>query len=342
MDSNNSSSLQWNKVQWSIINVPRERRLQTLGCLLAVSMPWLLLWVNFLFLFYFSNFWLLLWLLYVAWVFVYDQRAPSTGTRMNLWVRRLPYWKYFRDYFPAELVKTADLDPNKSYIFGAHPHGIIGLSLWANFSNEYSGFRELYPGVDVRLGTLTTNFQIPLVREYNLAIGLADVSKPTIMSLLKKHISIIIVVGGAAESLNARPGNTELVLQGRKGFVKLALQTGSSLVPIYSFGENELYDQLPNPEGSAVRKFQEWTKSHLGWTLPIINGRGVWNYSYGLLPRRHHIMTVIGSPIDCPKIEEPSEEQVNEYHTKYIQSLSQLYEDFKEKANQRENELRIT
>lgn len=336
------NKVQWNKVQWSIINVPRERRLQMLGCLVAVSLPFILFYVNFLFFFYLSRIWLLLWLFYVAWIFLIDKKAASGGTRMNLWVRRLPYWKYFREYFPAELVKTADLNPSKTYIFGAHPHGVISLSLWANIMNEYSGFRELFPGVNARLGTLATNFQIPILREYYLALGLTDVSKPTIMSLIRKHISVIIVVGGAAESLYARPGSTELVLQGRKGFVRLALQTGSSLVPIYSFGENELYDQLPNPEGSVVRKFQEWTKGHLGWTLPIINGRGIWNYTFGLLPRRHHVMTVIGAPIDCPKIESPSEEEVNEYHAKYIQGLNQLYEDFKEKANQREKELRIT
>jgi hypothetical protein len=37
--------------------------------------------------------------------------------------RELPYWQYFCDYFPAVLIKEADLDPAKNYIFGYHPHG---------------------------------------------------------------------------------------------------------------------------------------------------------------------------------------------------------------------------
>ena len=48
----------------------------------------------------------------------------------------------------------------------------------------------------------------------------------------------------------------KLFLNKRRGFVKLALQHGRELVPAFGFGENEVYDQLPNPEGSWVRWFQ--------------------------------------------------------------------------------------
>ena len=50
----------------------------------------------------------------------------------------------------------------------------------------------------------------------------------------------MLVLGGAAESLNAHPGKLELVLRGRKGFVRIALQTGASLVPCLGYGENDL------------------------------------------------------------------------------------------------------
>jgi Diacylglycerol acyltransferase len=50
--------------------------------------------------------------------------------------------------------------------------------------------------------------------------------------------AITIVVGGAEESLHARPGVLELVLKKRHGFIRMAIETGSLLVPILSFGEN--------------------------------------------------------------------------------------------------------
>ena len=35
------------------------------------------------------------------------------------------------DYFPIRLHKTCDLPPDRPYIFGYHPHGVIALGwLW--------------------------------------------------------------------------------------------------------------------------------------------------------------------------------------------------------------------
>lgn len=72
----------------------------------------------------------------------------------------------------------------------------------------------------------------------------------------------MIVVGGAQEALDAHPGSHTLVLGHRRGFVKLAMRMGADLVPVFSFGENELYMQVKNPEGSALRRFQvrDWAK----------------------------------------------------------------------------------
>jgi len=50
--------------------------------------------------------------------------------------------------------------------------------------------------------------------------------------------AVTIVVGGAEESLHARPGVMELVLKKRHGFIRLAIDSGSLLVPVLSFGEN--------------------------------------------------------------------------------------------------------
>jgi len=52
------------------------------------------------------------------------------------------------------------------------------------------------------------------------------------------------VIGGANEAMDAVPGLHKLTLKNRKGFVKIALKTGADLVPIYAFGENELFRQI--------------------------------------------------------------------------------------------------
>ena len=158
----------------------------------------------------------------------------------------------------------------------------------------------------------------------------------------KKGQACGLIVGGAAESLEAYPGKCKLVLKKRKGFARMALQTGACLVPVFSFGENDLFFTMPNPENSLLRRVQEKLKKWSHFGFPMFWGRGVFNYSYGLLPYRKPIYTVIGKPMDVPKIECPTDEQVNELHARYIDELVKLFNENKEKyLNDKETVLEI-
>ena len=211
-----------------------------------------------------------------------------------------------------------------------HPHGIIGLSAWANFLNEHEGsFATECPGLDVRFVTLKLNFFVPFMRELCLWVGLLDASAETIKYNLNHKRSVLVMVGGAEESLHARPGVAELVLNKRKGFIKIALQLGTPLVPIFGFGENELFYQVIEPDGSFLKRFQEKFKSLTGVALPFFHGRGIFLYDYGILPLRTPLVTVIGTPIEIPKIENPTTEDLDKYHKLYVESLRKLYYSYK-------------
>lgn len=56
--------------------------------------------------------------------------------------------------------------------------------------------------------------------------------------------AVVLVVGGAEEALDAHPGYHILTLKSRKGFIREALKSGASLVPAYSFGENDVFEQV--------------------------------------------------------------------------------------------------
>lgn len=66
----------------------------------------------------------------------------------------------------------------------------------------------------------------------------------------------------------------------------------ASLVPVFSFGETDLYDQVDNPEGSLLRKFQERFRKIIGIAPVIFMGRGMFQYSFGLVPQRRKVTTV--------------------------------------------------
>jgi 2-acylglycerol O-acyltransferase 2 len=240
--------------------------------------------------------------------------------------------RLFRDYFPAEIVAEERLDPEKKYLFGLHPHGVIGISAWANFFNTVS---PVLRDINYRIVTLASNFWIPITREWLLFLGLIGSDKKGILHALNSGLSVAIVVGGAAEALEIHDTYHGIVLDRRKGFIELAIRTGAHLVPVFSFGENALYNTFTeNEHGTKVRHWQERMKSALGWTLPLVHGRGIWNYSWGILPFRKPITTVVGKPIPVEHIKEPTQEQIDHYHELYKAALLALHEKWRVKVGE--------
>lgn len=79
------------------------------------------------------------------------------------------------------------------------------------------GFSHFFPGIIPHLLTLSSNFHMPFYRDILLAMGICSVSKKSCSNILKggPGQAITIVVGGAAESLSARPGTADLTLRKR-------------------------------------------------------------------------------------------------------------------------------
>lgn len=117
-------------------------------------------------------------------------------------------------------------------------------------------------------------------------------------------------------------------MSNRKGFVRLALKTGAALVPVISFGENDIFDQISD---SRLRKIQEWFLQATGVFPPLIYGRGLLQYWFGIIPRRNAITTVVGAPITIWRSESPTERDVNHLHEQFIKSLKELFEQNKRK-----------
>ena len=70
----------------------------------------------------------------------------------------------------------------------------------------------------------------------------------------EKGLAAVLVPGGALEALNSDEDKIRLVLNRRKGFIKLALRFGVNLVPTFSFGENFIYDQVKAEKGKELQK----------------------------------------------------------------------------------------
>ncbi|SJL07119.1 related to diacylglycerol acyltransferase type 2b [Armillaria ostoyae] len=321
--------------------VPLQRRLQ-MTAVASWSVLFVLLTCLFLYLCSFPPLWPLL-ALYHIWVHYID-KASIHGGRPSKWFRDFVCWKYFADYYPISLMKEADLPADRTYIFGYHPHGIIGMGAMATFATEATGFSKAFPGITPHLLTLSSNFKLPFYRDLIMWMGIASVSKRSCSNILEggPGQSIAIVIGGAAESLSARPGTVDLTLKKRLGFIKIAIQQGANLVPVFSFGENDIFQQMPNEKGTTVYIIQKKFQSIFGFTFPLFHGRGLLNYNLGLMPYRRRIVVVIGRPIHVKQIDKPDIEEIRRIQSLYIDELTRIWDTYKNDfAKARKRELNI-
>jgi 2-acylglycerol O-acyltransferase 2 len=329
-------------------HVPLLRRLETLAVLFHCTA---IVFLNALFFFLCAN--PFMWPLIIPYLVHLVVSGAATDGKLryrNEYIRSLRIWKLFASYFPTALHKTYDLDPTRKYIFGYHPHGIISHGGWAAFATNALGFKEKFPGITNTLLTLDANFKMPLYRDWLLAMGLRSVSRESIWNLLTRGGSngegmgraVTIVIGGARESLEAQPGTLKLIVNGRKGFIKMALRTGADIVPVLGFGENDLYDQLSPKTNPMVHKFQMFCLKVFKFTLPALYGRGVINYDIGLMPYRRPMNIVVGKPIKVTQSAIPEQAEIDRLHGLYVAELQNIWDAYKnEFAKDRKSEIQF-
>jgi 2-acylglycerol O-acyltransferase 2 len=271
-------------------------------------------------------YWLVL--LYAVHYYYHFDRCELGGYHNKI-LRGWSLWKHLANYFPISLYKTVDIPADRNYIFAFVPHGIIPFGCIVNFGTEGNSFSKLFPNLIPHCMTLKSNFYFPLSREYNFLFGLCTASRKCLKWILgnnggwkSKGQACVLVVGGAEEALYSEQGDYRIIIRKRKGFIKIALETGASLVPVFSFGENDSYSTYITPKNSIIRKVQNALKKLTGIAFPVTWGDG-------LLPYQNPINTVVGKPIHVNKDENPSQEKINELHRLFIKELIELFEENK-------------
>ena len=122
-------------------------------------------------------------------------------------------------------------------------------------------------------------------------------------------------------------------LKSRKGFVKLAMQTGASLTPVYVFGQSNLLSVLPG-KGSILGSMLEQFSRRLRISLSLFFG------DFWLpLPRAIPLLVVTGPSLPCMQLENPTEEQVDLKHAEFCKELVALFERHKRAYGWEEKQL---
>ncbi|CAH1374248.1 unnamed protein product [Tenebrio molitor] len=320
-------------IEFAPLRIPMHRRYETLAAaawFVVIAFGGFIGLIICLYLLFTSLWWFAL--LYATWIYL-DRHTCENGGRISVWVQNWRWWYHLKNYFPVnyDCAPGFALDAKRNYLFCCFPHGVLPVGPFNALGNAWCEFYKTHREFKVKSAILHQHFLLPFVRELALAVGTISCSANSLNYELSHpeggHI-VTLMPGGAIEAYNCHPGKYKFVVKNRKGFVKLALRNGSPLVPVISFGETDLFDQL---EGPTLRKFQEYIRKFLGLAPVMFIGRGFFQYSFGIIPQRRPVTTVVGTPIEVTKVENPTKEQVEELHDTFVQSLTTLFEEYKYK-----------
>jgi len=310
--------------------VPISRRKQAMACATVVYFPMLLLIVYSWSLARLRLSWPL-WLLYPLYSRLVDKEILSVAA----WLSFRKNWllQGCAAYFPATLFKadpTLTWDPNKAYLIGYHPHGVCGCGAALAFGTDVLGWREKFPGLEVRLATILMSWRLPLLWELLARLGCIPGDGTTLARAVRPGRAVVMNVGGRDESLDASTGQHVLTVRPKREFFRLALRNGALLVPSFGFGESELFQSARDVPGLAG-PLQAWIEGIVGASVPLFNGRSPFTYNLGPMPFRKPISVVVGTPLvpqQCHGME-PSDTQVEDLQERYVGALRALYERWK-------------
>ncbi|TMW68586.1 hypothetical protein Poli38472_006054 [Pythium oligandrum] len=273
---------------------------------------------------------LLLTAYFYVYVFSYRGKPQVTGHRIKMdWVtQRNRVMDILSKYFGAKLIRDAPLDAKQHYIMGFHPHGIMSTTAtWLLFSQQW---RDLFPGVHAHVLVASILHQIPWLRDVLQYLGSREVTREAFAATLEEKESVLVVPGGQAEMLEQRSGLKQIRVYTRhKGFIRLAIESGTPLVPILSFQEGELMDNVYAP------KVQRWFVKRLAFPFPYFP----YGRMYLPLPRKIDTNVVVGAPLRVEQKAAPTQEEVDLVHARYFGELRRLFDTYKEQAGCADYEL---
>ena len=197
-------------------------------------------------------------------------------------------------------------------IFMWHPHGLFCTSHFFHIGTQLTDWpRRNMKGV--ALNALTWMPFMAELFEYFQAI---PSNYASMKQALDTGSSISVAPGGMREMLYP---DTALISR-RKGIFRLALETGTPLVPIVSVNEDSLYTLANVP-----RFLQDWLEPY-DLCIPLPTLKSVLTY-LGILvaPLPNPIQSVIGEPISVTRIEKPTDADIATLRSRYAEALQTLY-----------------
>lgn len=209
-------------------------------------------------------------------------------------------------------------------IYMFHPHGSFSTSYFFHQMARLTSWpKEAYAKC-----TVTHHFfWLPFGEEILQAWNAVPNRYKDMISVLEGGESLAIIPGGVKEMNYVKDHTITIHLSGRRGIFRMALETGTQLVPVLTYGENELYKPCQlSPITFINKKLEQW----IGMQLCIPSWESVQKW-IGMLTKgaTRKVETWIGDVLVVEKKENPTDEDIDLLKKRYVDALKKLYKKTK-------------
>jgi 1-acyl-sn-glycerol-3-phosphate acyltransferase len=207
---------------------------------------------------------------------------------------------------------------DKAMIFCVVPHGVAPIGITA-----YPLWSKLWNDRLCRWTAAPIVLKLPLVGYFVRKVGYIPAKAASIVeALTKREENVGIILDGIAGMFHQSAKEERAYLKKRKGIVKIALKAGAPIVPVYGFGHTSMWTVVVDPFGIC-----EAISNVTGAAVTPFFGRFGWFLGP---PVRASVTVCLGEPVHCPKIDDPTQQQIDEYHAKLLAAYRDLFETHKE------------
>ena len=198
------------------------------------------------------------------------------------------------------------------YIFMWHPHALFPTSIYFHTATDLTDWPKHLKSRGVVFSSLQW---LPFVKEVFDELNIIPTDYHVMKETIEKE-SISLLPGGMREMLYEHT----VLLSRRRGIFKMALETGTPMVPIIAKGENQIYKAVELPD--YIQDFMGLFDT----ALPVPTLKSLMRF-LGILqyPLKDPVVSIIGEPILVEKVDIATEKQISELREKYIEVLKAMY-----------------
>lgn len=172
---------------------------------------------------------------------------------------------HYRRYHSTVTTGLEHLPEGAALIVGSHNGGPLAPDMFALMAAYWERFGTDAPAYGLMHDII---FRVPFAGNVMSRLGAVPARPANAEALLGRGAKVLVYPGGDIDGLKSYARRHEIIFGERTGFVRVALRTGTPIVPVISVGAHEIFRVLTDGAGLARRSgFKRLTRIEV---LPVV------------------------------------------------------------------------